>query len=361
MTNYTLDRRWTGFRISLGVLMASLLCMLPLPGTATAQSGGTVEAGTTIAVRTNEEIKVNKSDGRIFTGAVDQDVQDSRGQVAIPRGTHVELMVKKISDTEYALDLESVSVSGRRLAVDAGSNAVSAEKEEGIGINSRTGRYVGGGAVIGAIVGAIAGGKKGAAIGAGVGAAGGAGTQVLTRGKSVEVPEESLVTFRLEQPLRTGIADRGFSRNGSHYHEGYGTTRGNTSAYDAGLQAGRADRTQNRTFSSRSTRWTGEALRDYGAGYERGYDESPARTPRGNANILIGADRYITWKGPEGSQVFVQVDNNPKQLFASGPSGSAPAPWIRSGYKYVFVLEDRNGRELARDENDLRQNRRSLR
>ena len=172
---------------------------------------------------------------------------------------------------------------------------------------------------------------------------------------------ESLLTFRLEQPLRTGIADRGFSRNGRHYHDGYGTTKGNTSAYDAGLKAGRADRSGNRTFDAKSARWTGEDLRDYETGYERGYDESPARNPQGNASIRLDADHYLTWRGPANSQVYVQVDNNQRRLFSSEASGSQPAPWIRSGHKYTFVLVDRNGREIARDENDLTRDRRSAR
>jgi len=340
--------------------MSSLLCTASW---AFAQSGGTVDAGTTIPVRTNEEIKATKTDGRVFTGSIDEDVRDTRGQVALPRGTYVELLVKEVADNEYALDLESVSVSGRRLGVEAETTGIAGgERKEGIGANSRTGKYVGGGAVVGAIVGAIAGGKKGAAIGAGVGAAGGAGTQVLTRGKNVNVPSESLVTFRLEQPLRTGVADRGFSRNGWHYHEGYGTTAGNSAAYDAGLQAGRDDRSRNRTFNARSTRWTGQDLNDYQDGYERGYDESPSRNPAAaagaaDASIRIGADRYVTWRGPEGAKVFVQVDNNPKQLFGTEASGHYPAPWIEYGHRYVFSITDRNGRELARDENDLRRRR----
>jgi hypothetical protein len=359
MTNYKADRRLPGLRLGLALLLASLLNLMP--ATAGAQSGGTIDAGTTIAVRTNEEIKVTKSDGRVFSGAIDQDVRDTRGQVALPRGTYVELLVKEVGDNEYALDLDSVSVEGRRLGVEAESGGVTAERKEGVGANSRTGKYVGGGAVIGAIVGAIAGGGKGAAIGAGVGAAGGAGTQVLTRGKSVSVPSESLVTFRLEQPLRTGVADRGFSRNGWHYHEGYGTTAGNSAPYDAGLQAGREDRARNRAFNARSTRWTGADLRDYQDGYERGFDESPGGTPggapQGDASIRIGADRYITWRGPEGAKVYVQVDNNPRQLFGAEASGHYPAPWIEYGHRYVFTVTDRNGREVARDVNDLRQRR----
>ena len=50
--------------------------------------------------------------------------------------------------------------------------------------------------------GSVAGGGRGAAIGAIAGAATGAGVQVLTRGKEVRVPAETVLTFRLDQPLQ---------------------------------------------------------------------------------------------------------------------------------------------------------------
>ena len=68
-------------------------------------------------------------------------------------------------------------------------------------MNKRTAEAVGGGAVLGGIIGAIAGGGKGAAIGVLVGGAGGAGAQVLTRGHDVQVPAETLLTFRLDKPV----------------------------------------------------------------------------------------------------------------------------------------------------------------
>jgi hypothetical protein len=344
-----------GLSLALAFATVAALCLAPAVSSVSAQSGGTIDAGMTIPVRTNEEINASTSDGRVFTGSVSEDVRDRQGRVAIPRGAYVELMVRNSGNNEYTLDIESVTINGRRLGVDA-ATSVRAEKE-GVGVNERTGRYVGGGAAIGAIIGAITGGAKGAAIGGGVGAAAGAGAQVLTKGKNVNVPAESQVTFRLEQPLRTA-PDTGFSRNGAHYHDGFGTTAGNTTAYDAGLRAGRADKRANRTFNAQSSTYRGDALNEYASGYERGFDESVPRNQQSAGSILIGADRYVTWKGPATSQVFVQVDNEPKQLFASGASGTQPAPWISYGHKYVFTLEDTNGREIARDENDLRQRRR---
>jgi hypothetical protein len=124
------------------------------------------------------------------------------------------------------------------------------------------------------------------------------------------------------------------------------------------LQAGRAARQRNRPFDSRSTSWRGATLNDYQDGYERGYDESLPRSRAGDADVRIGADHNITWKGPQGSQVFVSMDDAPKRLFAAGASGTQAAPWIMTGHKYVFILEDASGRELDRDVNDLRERRR---
>ena len=77
---------------------------------------------------------------------------------------------------------------------------------------------MGGGAVLGTVLGAIAGGGRGAAIGAASGAAAGAGTQVLTRGRRVDVPAESILSFRLDRQLVINDHDAGEDRNGQHYH-----------------------------------------------------------------------------------------------------------------------------------------------
>jgi hypothetical protein len=101
------------------------------------------------------------------------------------------------------MDLASVSINGRRYDL---STADLAERgRSGVGVNRRTGEFAGGGAAVGAIIGAIAGGGKGAAIGAGSGAGAGTLTQVLTKG-TIKVPVESVLTFRLDQPLRVRAA-----------------------------------------------------------------------------------------------------------------------------------------------------------
>ena len=60
---------------------------------------------------------------------------------------------------------------------------------------------VGEGAALGTLLGAIAGGAKGAVVGAVAGAAAGAGAQVLTRGKQLRIPAESVLTFRTDRTL----------------------------------------------------------------------------------------------------------------------------------------------------------------
>jgi hypothetical protein len=335
-----------------------MLWTLSFAGTASAQSARTIDAGTTITVRTNEQINANNNDGRVYSGVVEQDVINRGGNVAIPRGSNVELMVKNVANKQLALDLDSVTVNSQRYGIQSQDSVVSSEGADGLGANERTGKYVGGGAVIGAIIGAIAGGGKGAAIGGGIGAAAGAGTQVLTRGKRVNVPAESLVTFRLQQSLQTVADDRGFSRNGQHYHPGYSTNQGNSAAYQDGLQVGRSDSDRQLSRNARSNRWTGgQQLRDYQAGYGNGYDRTPNSVRQGNGSLQIGSDNNVSWQGPANAQVYVLVDNNPRKLFAGGATGTQAAPWMNSGHLYVFVLQDQNGNEIARDQNDLRQQR----
>ena len=177
-----------------------------------------IEQGTVIPVRTNQYISSARADGRIFTGSVSQDVMGTNGALAIPQGSDVELIVRNAGNGDLVLDLESVMVNGRRYAVAASANRIDADKKEGVGANERTGRYVGGGAILGGIIGAIAGGGKGAAIGAGVGAAAGAGQEMATRGREVRVPSETLLTFQLSQPLIVGVADEGNTEGEYHYH-----------------------------------------------------------------------------------------------------------------------------------------------
>jgi hypothetical protein len=175
------------------------------PGSASAQSSSrSVAPGTEVQVRTAQAINVKDSSasGRTYTASVAQDVLSQNGSVAIPKGSPATLRVIRPSadSKDMTLALSSVTVHGRRYSVDSESLTEKGSKD-GLGANKRTGKFVGGGAVGGALIGALAGGGKGAAIGALAGGAAGAGAQVLTRGKNLNVPAETVLKFRLENGL----------------------------------------------------------------------------------------------------------------------------------------------------------------
>jgi hypothetical protein len=162
----------------------------------------TIPAGTVIRVRTNETIDShNAAVGRVFPGVVAEDSHDSSGRVVIPKGSPAELSVRSVSKHELAVDLVAITTRGRRYAVLSTEETVHGTKKPGVGKNKRTAKFIGIGAGAGTVIGAIAGGGTGALVGGLVGGGTGAGVQTLTRGKSLHVPAESMLTFRLERPL----------------------------------------------------------------------------------------------------------------------------------------------------------------
>jgi hypothetical protein len=164
-----------------GPALAAAFCFLP--HMSAAQDVRRLEPGTTIAVRTNQAIDADRADDRIYTGVVDQDVRDNRDRMVIPRGSKVELSVRVARDNDLILDLESVVANGERYAVDAKPRRAESDRDDDI---------------IGSIVGAIKGGES--------------------RGRTVRIPRDSVISFRLERPLNVGVPDRGYDRNGWHYH-----------------------------------------------------------------------------------------------------------------------------------------------
>jgi hypothetical protein len=145
-----------------------------------------LEPGMVIPVRTDETIDVERTDQRIYPGRVDQDVRGENGALAIPRGSHVELIVRVRPDNDLVLDLESVTVNGQRYALSARPDHIESRPDNSI---------------VGAIVGAVTGAQM--------------------QGRAVRVQRDTVIGFRLQQPLTMGIADRGVDREGHHYHDYY--------------------------------------------------------------------------------------------------------------------------------------------
>jgi hypothetical protein len=160
----------------------------------------TLSENTEIKVRTDTAIPAKPTSGAVYTATVSDDVPDTSGTIAIPRGSRARLVATPTGDgKDVLLDLRSVTVNGRRNDLAAAGSGKSTGGS-GLGANTRTAKYVGGGAVVGAVLGALLGGGKGAAIGALVGGAGGAGAQVLT-GKKKGIPAETQLSYKLAQPL----------------------------------------------------------------------------------------------------------------------------------------------------------------
>ena len=214
-------RKTNARMLGLGLLSACL-AVQPLSAQGGWTALSTIEAGTRIDVRSTEEIDTTNQDGRIFTGTIENDVRDTQGRLAIPANSTAELVVRRDSNDELVLDLDSITVNGRRYGVDATRSRLSGGgidiKNSGIGNNPETIKNVGGGALLGTVIGAIIGGGKGAAIGAATGAGAGAAVQILTHGKRVRVPAESLLSFNLQSGLNLDVRDTGFMRDGYHYH-----------------------------------------------------------------------------------------------------------------------------------------------
>ena len=173
----------------------------------TAQSGSQIPAGTQLSIRTDQDINATSDDqGRTFDAEIAEDVMGANGQVLIPKSSPAKLVVQDVKagtmgagSMEAALALQSVMINGR--VYNVASDTQTASGNRGIGANKRTAEMTGGGALLGTVLGAVLGGGKGAAIGAIAGAGAGATAQVVTRGKQVKVPAETVLQFKLDQPV----------------------------------------------------------------------------------------------------------------------------------------------------------------
>jgi hypothetical protein len=125
------------------------------------------------------------------------------GKVLLPKGSATELVVMEtrekggVRGAGLRLGMRSVTVAGQTYLVISRE----VERSTGLGANRGTATKVGGGAAIGTVIGAVAGGPKGAAIGGLAGAAAGALAQILTQGKEVRIPAETVLEFQLDEPL----------------------------------------------------------------------------------------------------------------------------------------------------------------
>jgi hypothetical protein len=156
-------------------------------------------SGTRIVVRTTETLSASKNDvGDGFSGVLEEPVV-SHGATLFARGARVSGSVVAAKGRgrfkgEGDLGVEVSSIGGVRVHT-------SEYEKEVKGKGRRTGTLVGGGAGLGAIIGGLAGGGKGAVIGGLAGAGAGTAGAAYTGNKDVIIPSESVITFRLLDPV----------------------------------------------------------------------------------------------------------------------------------------------------------------
>jgi hypothetical protein len=162
-----------------------------------------VPAGTTLNVRLREAVgsKISQA-GQGFSATLAHPV-DVGGRQVIPSGSVASGIVVDAAPlgrfkggARLQLKLTSLRVEGRELPIET-SSIVRTEKGKG----KRTAVLAGGGAALGALIGGLAGGGKGAAIGALAGGGGGTAGAAFTGNKEIELPAESVLSFKLAHPL----------------------------------------------------------------------------------------------------------------------------------------------------------------
>ena len=149
---------------------------------------GVVPSGTSIVVRTKEAVRTSSAHrSTAYLGSVAADVLDQNGGALIPRESPIELVVRSLpylgpggaGMTVLTLDIDAVTVGDVRYAVETNNEAPGAG---GIGVNRGGVKWVGG---------------SEDAVG-----------HVVTRGRSINVPADTLLAFQTEAPIRL----RGYQR-----------------------------------------------------------------------------------------------------------------------------------------------------
>ncbi len=162
----------------------------------------TVPAGTRILIRMIDSIDTTKQKtGYRFTATLETNLQADNVIVA-PRGTTVYGRLAKAASagkfkgsSELSLELTDIVINGTACPL-----LTSTYEVKGKGEGGSTTKKVLGGTGLGALIGGLAGGGTGAAIGALAGAGAGTAVAASKKGEQLQIPSETLLEFRLEQP-----------------------------------------------------------------------------------------------------------------------------------------------------------------
>jgi hypothetical protein len=178
-------------------------------------SNVTLPQNTAIALRLDQAISSRSSSaGQHFGGKLSEPLTVNGGLV-LPAGTQFSGTVGQVAPAGklaggamLRIVLTSFNFRGREYKVQA-PPIVRVTQGQG----KRTAKIAGGGAIVGGLVGAIAHGSKGALIGVAAGAGAGAiGAAATNKVQDVVLPENSIVTFRLSEPVTVALIPRSPAR-----------------------------------------------------------------------------------------------------------------------------------------------------
>jgi hypothetical protein len=168
----------------------------------------TVPAGTRVLIRMVDAIDSTKQKtGYRFTATLETNLQ-AEDKVVAPRGTTVYGRLANASSagkmsgsSQLTLELTDIVINGTAYPL-----LTSTYEIKGKGEGGNTAKKVVGGAGLGALIGGLAGGGKGAGIGALAGAGAGTAIAASKKGEQLQIPSETLLEFRLEQPVALPVS-----------------------------------------------------------------------------------------------------------------------------------------------------------
>lgn len=169
-----------------------------------------VPAGTTFAVRMNDELSTETSAvGETFTATLAEPILGADGRTLIPAGATVRGRVTESRKSGNAgeqaylkIDFTSVSFGGRSYAIDATTLDAEARLRSRSSTTQKA-ATVGGGAAIGAVLGQVIGrDTRSTVAGAAIGAAAGTAVAMGTDDVDAVIPAGGRVTIRLDNTVR---------------------------------------------------------------------------------------------------------------------------------------------------------------
>jgi hypothetical protein len=176
---------------------------IPVATSSRAPQQVTVPYGSVLPVRLTESLSSDLNEkGDTFLASLASPFLVGN-TVVIPEGAAIQGRIVEVQNAGRFSGKAALVIEATRLGYNGKTYDLHTSQYSKQGPSRSTGAAakIGGGAGLGAILGAILGGGKGAAIGAVIGAGTGTGVQAATKGATVQLPAESMLSFRLEAPI----------------------------------------------------------------------------------------------------------------------------------------------------------------